>query len=1016
MPDGTILAANPAACRMFRRSEEELRQIGRDGIVDYSDSRFFEATDERKQLRTYSEKEYTHIRKDGTRFPSEVSSGIFVDKEGHERTITIIRDITRRRQAEEEIRKLNEELEERVIQRTAELTKVNEALKKSEATLSSVLSASPVGILHVTPDRKISWMNDRMTSITGYKLEDIEDRNPRIFYPTEEEFARVGKSVFQRVAQGNSIEADTQWVRKDGQIRDIHLSVAPIDPDDTSAGQVSAVTDITEQKEAQKKLIESEERYRTVIEYSNDGVVLTQNNKHVYVNQRYLKIFGYDRPEEILGKPIAITVHPDDLEMVLNHVRKRISGETTSAQYTFRGIRKDGSTNYVEVSGATMLYNGELATIGFFRDVTARKLAEEALRESENKFRDLAEKANVGIFIASGDGLLRYVNTSFAQIHDYEIEELVDKKNALDLLLPEDLPAARKEVIASMTAGEKSLHQEFRIVTKAGEIRHVETHTTQTTIQGKSAVIGTVIDVTERKKAEVALMASEERFRHLLESVTDYIYTVKIENSRPVSTTHGPGCVAITGYTSQEYSSDPYLWYRMVHEEDRGIVADRTAQFFLGYEVFPLEHRIVHKDGSVRWVRNTLVPRRDDTGCLVAYDGLITDITEQKKFEEDLKASEDRFRTLILKSEEIISLSDINHKHSYVSPSVKNILGYSPDEYCNLGWPDICHPDDIKILEENRNWMLEHPGETISSITRRRHKDGSWRWVESTARNLLDHPHVQAIVVNYHDITKRMDAEEQLECNLRETSVRFEVSQALAGNKTEEEILDVFFQQLNIYKDAQIAIGICETIDGQLFSIARRIEVFSSGIPAAIPLGTRFSAIQFQGMQKYVVNNTFLSENIATDERIEPISREILLKQGVVTYAFFEIGAGDDFMGVIVAESKKSGYFDKEKQHLYRTIAEQGAIALRAARLREAIHASQQRLSLLVDQSPIAIIEWNLNLEVVSWNPAATRIFGYEREEALARHAIGLLLPQTMKQNLEQSFQNLFVEKATSVS
>ena len=109
-------------------------------------------------------------------------------------------------------------------------------------------------------DRKIQWMNDRMTAITGYRLEDIEDRNPRVFYPTEEEFARVGTLVFQKVLQGNSAEIETQWVRKDGQIRNIHLSVAPIDPDDASAGQVSAVTDITEQKEAEKRLLESEEQ------------------------------------------------------------------------------------------------------------------------------------------------------------------------------------------------------------------------------------------------------------------------------------------------------------------------------------------------------------------------------------------------------------------------------------------------------------------------------------------------------------------------------------------------------------------------------------------------------------------------------------------------------------------------------------------------------------------------------------------------------------------------------------
>jgi two-component system sensor histidine kinase/response regulator len=414
-------------------------------------------------------------------------------------------DITERKEAEEKVRKLNEELEERVRQRTAELTKANEALKKSESTLRSVFTASTVGILLVTLDRKISWMNDRIISITGYTLEEIQHRGPRIFYATEDDFARMGKLVFQQVLQGHNIEADTEWIRKDGSMRDIHLSVAPIDPNDASFGQVSIVTDVTEQKAAEKKLIESEERYRTVIEYSNDGVTLVQEEKHVYVNKKYLDMFYYETPEEVLGKPIIEVIHPDDRDMVLDHVRKRMRGETKFAQYTFRGVRKDGSIVHIDVSGATMVYRGKIATVGFFRDITARKLVEEALRESK-----------------------------------------------------------------------------------------------------------------------------------------------------------------------------------------------------------------------------------------------------------------DRFQTLIEKSGEIIALTDKNRKRIYVSPSVKAVLGYSVEEYLAMTWNDTCHPDELQMLEERRTWMIEHPGETVSFTSRLRHKDGRWRWMENTSRNLLDDPSVRALVVNFHDITERKEAEEAL--------------------------------------------------------------------------------------------------------------------------------------------------------------------------------------------------------------------------------------------------------------
>ncbi len=144
-------------------------------------------------------------------------------------------------------------------------------------------------------------------------------------------------------------------------------------------------------------------------------------------------------------------------------------------------------------------------------------------------------------------------------------------------------------------------------------------------------------DITKIRRAEESLRESERRYRSLVESVTNYIYTVKVEEGRAVETIHGPGCAAVTGYMEEEYRADPHLWLKMVHEEDREAVVDLSARLLSGEDVQPLEHRIIHKDGSVRWVRNTPVPRRDRQGRLVSYDGLIADITEEKRLEVELR-------------------------------------------------------------------------------------------------------------------------------------------------------------------------------------------------------------------------------------------------------------------------------------------------------------------------------------------------------------------------------------------
>jgi PAS domain S-box-containing protein len=126
-------------------------------------------------------------------------------------------------------------------------------------------------------------------------------------------------------------------------------------------------------------------------------------------------------------------------------------------------------------------------------------------------------------------------------------------------------------------------------------------------------------------------MQIENRYEKLINYLTDYIYTVTIKDGIAVDTYHGPGCVSVTGYTSEDYKKDPELWYRMVHNLDRENVLKQAQLALAGEEVDALEHRIIHRDGSIRWVRNKIVVTKDGSGNPVTYDGLINNITQLKK-------------------------------------------------------------------------------------------------------------------------------------------------------------------------------------------------------------------------------------------------------------------------------------------------------------------------------------------------------------------------------------------------
>jgi PAS domain S-box-containing protein len=144
----------------------------------------------------------------------------------------------------------------------------------------------------------------------------------------------------------------------------------------------------------------------------------------------------------------------------------------------------------------------------------------------------------------------------------------------------------------------------------------------------------------ELKKSEHRLRASEKRYKRFVDAVTDCIYTAEIVKGRPGRITNISICASIIGYMPEEYLANPHLFDEMVHEDDRYVTDKQVQSLIATGSCKPIEHRVIHKDGSVKWVKKTLVPHYDETGTLVAYDGLVSDITRQKEMESRLIQSE----------------------------------------------------------------------------------------------------------------------------------------------------------------------------------------------------------------------------------------------------------------------------------------------------------------------------------------------------------------------------------------
>jgi two-component system, cell cycle sensor histidine kinase and response regulator CckA len=576
---GTILYVNNAACKMVGYSEEELLSMT---VFDINPSMTHQRWDSLWATRQSKEGlffEGQSRRKDGEICPVEILSKSFI-YEGKEYIVATIRDITQRKKTEDELR-------------------------GKVAFFEALVNSTSDGVLVDDNNWNTLFINQK--TIDLWAVPDSIARNPG-----SEEW---GKYVLGMVDNPNELRShlyhlqenpsevfEGELTLKNGTVLERH-SRPVVSKDGQYYGRVWTFRDVTENRKWIDRLAESEERNRTIIDNSNDGIAICKVDKFMYVNPKWLEMFGFSDSSEVIGKYTLAFVHPDDMDRVVRLVEEgmRASGQAPK-RYEYKAIRKDGQAIYAEVSWSAFTLHQERYIVAFLRDITERRSAEESLWKNRLQLAEAMELAKIVYWevdrtaneMVFNDAFYKLYGTTFEEVGSYRmsfaeyVERFIHQEDRQRILAEVSLLQENEADVEVVQFEHRALRSDGKPMYVLSRSRNAKGVATGQVVR----VFGANYDVTELKIAEEALRESERRYRDLFDNSP--VGLMEVDSSGPgafIDALRTSGIEDLAGYGMEHPEEVVECLSRMRFVDVNKIVLDiygvaNKEEFYEAYSTF----------------------------------------------------------------------------------------------------------------------------------------------------------------------------------------------------------------------------------------------------------------------------------------------------------------------------------------------------------------------------------------------------------------------------------------------
>jgi len=572
----------------------------------------------------------------------------------------------------------------------------------------------------------LNYHHLKRSDVIGHTISDVLGKNM---------FENTIKPHADRCLKGKTVQHEhTHEYPKLGK-RELEISYFPLKKTYGSIkGFVEIVRDITERKQTEEALKESEEKYRLLVENANEIIAVAQEGRVKFINPRIKEILGYS-PEEVDNINFSHFIHPDDRKIVMKNFQNRLKGHDAPKSYNLRVVDKYKQTKWLAANAVLIPWENEPATLAFLTDITERKNAEEALRESEQRYRQVVENLNEGIWLIDENSNTTFVNDRMAEILGYTIDEMMGKH--LFSFMDEGGIKIGQRYLERRKHGIKESH-DFEFLKKDGSRVYALLEASPIFDEKgnyKGAIAG-VMDITERKRIEKALKQSEQQYKSLYsmvrlmcDNVPDLIWAKdmnkrfifankaicqKLLNAENTDEPIGKTDMYFADRERRAYREDPdyHTFGEICQDSDEAVMKSKKPERFdeFGNVKGKFLYLDVHK-----------APFWDEQKNCIGTVGCGRDVTKEKKLEEERK----QFELELIKSREVLrklfaNLQSVREEErTRISREIHDELGQALTALkMDLYWLDNKLVSDDKVLQKKTKSMLNLLDTTIQRVKR----------------------------------------------------------------------------------------------------------------------------------------------------------------------------------------------------------------------------------------------------------------------------------------------------------